>query len=121
MLQSMDTGKIVTRMPHKREFDHWKQNISPEDYQAVVDAINEKVDAREINTAGWLPGNRWEGTVYYPLYEACGQNQTQAGMFFGLIVFETLMNRTDKTWGFGRYEINGRENKSITYFELGNR
>lgn len=121
MLYSADTGTMVTRIPHKREFDRWKKNISAANYQAVVDAINSEVDAREVNTAGWMPGSRWEGTVYYPLYEACGKNADQAGQFFGLIVFETLMNRTDKTWGFGRYEKDGKPIGSLTYFEMGSR
>lgn len=118
MLYSVDTGKIVTTIPHKRDFDRWKQNISAADYQKVVDAINREVDEHEISTAGWIPGSNWDGTVYQPLYEACGRNKEQSGLFFGLIVFETLMNRTDKTWGFGRYEKNGVPIRSITYFEI---
>lgn len=118
MLVSADTGKKVTKIPHKREFDHWKQNISDADYQKVVDEINRKVDANQVNTAGWMPGSDWTGTVYEPLYKACGCNKECAGMFFGLIVFETLMNRTDKKWGFGRYEMDGKAIKSMTYFEL---
>lgn len=55
-----------------------------------------------------------------PLYVACGKNVTQAGMFFGLIVFKLLMERQDKTWGFGRYEKDGRQIASMTYFELKN-
>lgn len=121
MLYSGDTDKMVTKVPHKREFDRWKQKISAADYQKVVDEINRKVDANEINTAGWMPGSDWTGTVYEPLYEACGRNKEQAGMFFGLIVFETLMNRKDKTWGFGRYEIDGRAIRSMTYFEVDKR
>lgn len=118
MLRSMDTGKIVTTVPHKREFERWKKNVSVSDYQKVVETINEKIDMCEINTAGWMPGSDWDGTVFYPLYTACGCNKETAGMFFGLIVFETLMNRTDKTWGFGRYEKDGIPIRSMTYFEI---
>ncbi len=118
MLFAVDTGKIVTTIPHKREFERWKKNISASDYQNVVDAINEKVDKCEINTVGWMPGSDWSGTVYEPLYIACGCNKDAAGMFFGLIVFDTLMNRTDKTWGFGRYEKDGVPIRSMTYFEI---
>lgn len=41
---------------------------------------------------------------------------TQSGMFFGLIVFKTLMGREGKVWGFGRYG----DIKSMTYFVLDN-
>ena len=118
MLVSMDTGKIITSMPHKRDFERWKKNISAADYQKVVDAINDKIDSSEINTAGWIPGSDWSGTVYEPLYLACGQNKDLSGRFFGLIVFETLMTRTDKYWGFGRYEKDGVPIQSMTYFEV---
>lgn len=120
MLYSIDTGKYVKSLPHKRDFDRWKSHISDADYQKVVDAINEKIDGNDINTAGWLPGSDWTDTVYEPLYYACGRNQTQSGMFFGLIVFETLMLREDKVWGFGRFEKDGVPIRSMTYFVLDN-
>ena len=118
MLYSIDTGKYVKVLPHKKDFDIWRNHISDADYQKIVDAINEKVDNSDINTAGWIPGHDWTGTVYEPLYFACGKNQTQAGMFFGLIVFKTLMERTDSVWGFGRFEKNGIPIHSTTYFLL---
>lgn len=116
MLYSVDSMKYVTTLPHGKDYDNWRNHISDADYDKVVDAINQLVDANEINTAGWMPGNNWDGTVYEPLYYACGKNQTQAGMFFGLIVFKTLMEREDKVWGFGRYS----DIKSMTYFVLDN-
>jgi hypothetical protein len=41
-------------------------------------------------------------------------------MFFGLIVFNLLMNRQDKVWGFGRFEKDGKPIESMTYFVLDN-
>lgn len=120
MLYSVDNGKYVTRLPHKVDYDKWRKNISDRDYEDIEDALNAKLDQSEINTAGWIPGHDWTGTVYEPIYEACGKNVTLAGMFFGLIVFKLLMERQDKTWGFGRYEKNGRQIASMTYFELKN-
>lgn len=116
MLYSVDSKKYVTTLPHKKDYNKWRQNISDTDYDQVVNAINDQVDANDINTAGWMPGNNWDGTVYEPLYHACGQNKIQAGLFFGLIVFKTLMERKDRTWGFGRYD----NIKSMTYFILNN-
>ena len=116
MLYLVDSGKFVTTLPHRRDYDNWRNHISDADYDKVVDAINELVDAKEVNTAGWMPGNNRDGTVYEPLYYACGKDKTKSGMFFGLIVFKTLMERTDKVWGFGKYG----DIKSITYFVLDN-
>ena len=120
MLYSVDTGRYVDKLPHKKDFDKWKNHLSDEDYSKVIDAINEKIDKSDINTAGWLPGNNWTDTVFEPLYYACGRNKVQSGMFFGLIVFNILMLRPDKVWGFGRFEKNGAPISSMTYFVLEN-
>ncbi len=118
MLYSVDSRKYVKSVPHAKEFNKWMANLSEEDFKKIEDALNEKFDESEINTAGWIPGHDWTGTVYEPVYEACNRNVAQAGMFFGLIVFFLLMNREDKTWGFGRYEKDGRQIESMTYFIL---
>lgn len=120
MLYSIDRGKYVTEVPHKADFVKWRKKISEKDYQAIADTLNEKIDGSDINTAGWLPGNDWTGTVYEPIYEACGRNKVQSGMFFGLIVFDLLMKREDRTWGFGRFERDGHQIASMTYFVLKN-
>ena len=44
MLYSIDSGKYVTRMPHKKDFDKWMKNLSAADYQAITDTLNEKID-----------------------------------------------------------------------------
>ena len=116
MLVSVDTGLKVTRLPHAKDFDRWRKHLSDADYDKVVDAINEQIDAKDVNTAGWMPGNDWTGTPYEPLYYACGSNVKQAGLFFGLIVFKVLMERTDHVWGFGRFEKDGVAIRSMTYF-----
>lgn len=118
MLYSANSHKIVTRMPHKQTFERWKSGLSREDYENIVDAINERIEGKEVNTAGWIPGSDWRGTPFQPIYEASDGNEERAGLFFGLLVFETLMNRPDKTWGFGRYELNGTSMRSMTYFEV---
>lgn len=120
MLYSIDTGKYVTRIPHKSDFDKWMKNLSEEDYKKIEEELNQKIDEKDINTSGWLPGHDWTGTVYEPIYEACGRNVSQSGLFFGLIVFNLLMEREDKVWGFGRFEKDGKEIASLTYFVLDN-
>ncbi len=114
MLLSINSGKRIKTLPHAKEFSHWKSHISDADYLKIINAINKKIDSNTINTAGWIPGNNWTGTVFEPLYYACGKNKKHSGMFFGLIVFNTLMNRDDKTWGF--YKSSAI--KSMTYFEI---
>ena len=120
MLYSIDTGKYVEKLPHKKEFDRWMKNLSASDYQNVIDALNQKVDLSDINTSSWIPGNDWTGTVYEPLYHACGDNKDASGLFFGLILFDLLMRREDAVWGFGRYEKDGIPIRGTTYFLLNN-
>jgi hypothetical protein len=120
MLYSIDTGKYVEKLPHKKEFDRWMKNLSASDYQNVIDALNQKVDLSDINTSSWIPGNDWTGTVYEPLYHACGNNKDASGLFFGLILFDLLMRREDAVWGFGRYEKDGIPIRGTTYFLLNN-
>lgn len=116
MLYSVDTGKYVKTLPHKKDYDKWRHNLSDADYDKIIDELEKRIDSQEIHTAGWIPGNDWTGTVYEPIYYACGQNKTQSGMFFGLILFNYLMNRQDTVWGFGRFERNGVPIESTTYF-----
>ena len=92
MLYSIDSGKYITVLPHKKDYEKWRNHLSDED----------------------------TGTVFEPIYYACGRNERQAGMFFGLILFNYLMLRPDAVWGFGRFEKNGVQIESTTYFELKN-
>lgn len=119
MLYSVNRGRMVTKLPHEREFTRWRANISKADYQAVCDTLNGMIDGDEVHTAGWMPGHDWTGTVFEPLYHACGDNTTAAGLFFGLIVYDLMMRR-EEIWGFGRYMNGDVPIQSMTYFRLRN-
>lgn len=119
MLFNFETGKQVTTIPHKADYKRWMNNLDTQDYQKISDAINkyieDKLVAGQPVTAGWIPTRDWTGTVYMPIYDACGKNFTQAGYFFGLIVFVIMMNRPEN-WFFGKFSKDGHEIGSITYF-----
>lgn len=116
MLYSIDTGKYVTSLPHKKDYDRWMKNLSDADYQKIIDALNKKVNTSDINTSSWIPGNNWTGTVYQPIYYACHKDIIASGLFFGLILFKLLMDRQDVVWGFGRFEKDGIPIRGTTYF-----
>ncbi len=118
MLYSVETGKYVDKLPHKKEFDIWMKKLPQADYESIVDALNAKIALSDINTSSWIPGDEWD-SVYKPLAVACGNNK-EAGLFFGLILFDLLMRRDDAVWGFGRFEKNGVPIKGTTYFILHN-
>ena len=119
MLYSIESQKYVTSLPHEKDFKKWMNNLAPSDYQTIIQELNSKINGSDVNTSSWIPGSEWAGTVYEPLYFACKGNPTKAGFFFGLILFDLMMNRDD-AWGFGKYKKNGVDIKGITYFLLGN-
>lgn len=119
MLYSIETGKYVERLPHKKEFDSWMKKLPQADYDNIIDALNDKIDSKEINTSSWMPGDEWN-SVYKPIAIACGNDKDASGLFFGLILFDLLMKRDDAVWGFGKYQKNGVPIKGITYFMLQN-
>jgi len=73
---------------------------------------------KEVNVAGWLPGNAWSETAFDPIYQkAARQDYDVAAMLFGLIVWVYFMERPD-VWGLGHYDLEDRPIKSLTYFRL---
>lgn len=123
MLIDIHSRKTITRMPHRDMFDLIRERLSTSDFECVVGEINERIDnaGGEIATAGWLPGSDWSNTPFLCIYDtAARRNQEVAGKMFGLMVWHTVMERPEH-WSFGRYEIDGREIRSLTYFRLGDR
>ena len=120
MLIDLNSGteKIITKIPHRASFDAWKKQISKEEYQAIIDELNRRIDENpEVHTAGWIPGHNWDGTVFYPIYLACKKDKIAAAKFFGIVVFAVFMDRPER-WSLGRYTVNGRDIESMTYFRL---
>ena len=117
MLINIDDNKIITKMPHEKEFIAWCKKLSATDYQRIVDELNSRIDGNEVNTSSWIPGNDWNGTAFIEIYFACGQDVALAGMFFGLIMYKVMMDRPER-WAFGRYEKDGVPIKGMTYFIL---
>jgi hypothetical protein len=117
MIYSIEHCKIISKLPHEREFKAWGKRISDNDYNVIIDDLNKKIDGDEIHTAGWMPGHDWTGTIFEPIYHACGKNINTAALFFGLIVFKVFMERNDY-WSCGRYEKDGKPIRSMTYFKI---
>jgi hypothetical protein len=67
---------------------------------------------------GWLPGSDWTGTVFEPTYtRAAREDFNRSAMFFGQLVWFVIMGRPER-WGSGRYQVDGRDIGSRTYFRL---
>ena len=123
MLIDVSTGKPVSRVPFREQFDTLRRRLSAQDFQAIVDRINELVDegGAEIATAGWLPGNDWTGTPFESIYTvAAKRNYELSARFFGQVVWYTIMQRPEP-WASGRFEKDGVDIGSRTYFRVGPR
>jgi len=99
MLYSLD-DKEITDIPKRRQraFNIWRSNLADSDYEAVVEAINAYVDTVPPDkpfVSSFIPGSDWTGTVYQPLYIACGQSEEQSGWFFGLIVWQVMIDHPE--------------------------
>lgn len=120
MLIDIETGKVIEQVPFRREFDVLRSRLSNADFEAMVARINELIDASgaEIATAGWLPGSDWTGTPFEPIYAIAARHDYQrSAMFFGQLVWYVVMTRPEP-WGSGRYQVDGRDIGSRTYFRL---
>ena len=120
MLFSIEERQI-TGIPRRRqrEFRVWRSNLADEDYERVVEAINEYVDAVPLNrpfVSSHIPGRNWEGSIYEPLYLACGQSEEQSGWFFGLIVWQVMIDRPE-AWMFKLADKEGEGVLGTTYWQ----
>ena len=73
MFYLIDSGKYIEKLPHKKEYDDWMKNLPAHDYKKIIEALNDKIVESDNNTSSWIPGNNWIGTVYEPIYNACGE------------------------------------------------
>jgi hypothetical protein len=115
MLRDLNDN-VMTRIPHRREYDLWRANISEADFDAAVAAIQDWIADKDVFTSSFIPGNDWTGTPYEPLYQACGQSETQSGFFFGLIVWKVVMDDDDDEWRFKPAEKDNADPLGMTYW-----
>jgi hypothetical protein len=120
VLIDIDTGKSIDSVPFRKDFDTLRGRLSEAEFDDMVARIDELFDeaGAEIATAGWLPGSDWRGTPFQPIYEkAAREDFGRSAMFFGQLVWYTVMNRPER-WGSGKYQVDGRDIGSRTYFRL---
>lgn len=108
----------ITSIPHRADYDRWRANLSDSEFEQITSAIEKLIAGREITVSSWLPGADWQNTPYWPIYDkACGRDFDASRQFFGLIVWQVMMEHED-TWSFGRYDIKGKPVEGMTYFRV---
>lgn len=120
MLYSVPELKRIDDIPHADDYRRWRgelDQVDPVAYRRITAELNTRFDNREVDTSSWIPGADWRNTPFQTLYEACHQDQTAAALFFGLIVWQVVLDRDD-CWSFGRYEKGGIPIRGMTYFRI---
>ena len=117
-LYSIEPLEEITRIPHQAEFKAWCSRLTLNQLRAIRSELQHMIAGDEIHTSGWMPGNNWTGTVWQSIYtDACHYDETAAGLCFGLFVWEAFKNHPE-AWSFGRYEKDGTQIRSLTYFRI---
>jgi hypothetical protein len=120
MLYSVPDMKRIDSVPYFQDYLHLRHaldRIDPTAFDRIHAVLLQNFNGKEIDTSSWIPGADWTGTVYDPIYHACGQDQEAAARFFGLIVWQVVMDHPD-CWASGRYEKDGLPLRGRTYFRI---
>ncbi len=118
MLYSLKSESYMDDVPHRNNYDIWRRRLSDAEFNAVYDELNARVGGSTIETSSWIPGSVWDGTVFQPILEvACLNDADAAGKFFGLILWQVLLDHAH-VWAFDRYEKDGVPIRGMTYFRL---
>ncbi len=117
MLYDAMSGKIINKIPYNDKHDLILARLDDIEVEAIRQKLNSMIDGDEIHTSGWMPGEDWNGSVFQPIFDkAALKNFNMAAMMFGLLVWEVFMKREEE-WFTGKFEVNGREIGSRTYFK----
>lgn len=118
MLYSIDTGKIIKKIPYFQDYKKWRNRLTDAEYTAIYEELRSHILGSEIETSSWIPGSDWTGTVYQPIYDkACDQDVNTSAKFFGLIVWHVFMEH-DEWWSFGRFQLGNIPIDGLTYFRI---
>lgn len=117
MLYDINSQQPINKIPHILDYQRWRTRLSQTDYDRIAEALNEIADSNQIITSSWIPGSDWTGTPYEPIYYACLEDDHNAALFYGLILWEVMLNR-EEAWACGRYEKAGIPIDGLTYFRI---
>jgi hypothetical protein len=114
-----EAGRIrdVSQLPYRHEFDQVWLSIPAHERTAIENEINTRLDSLinspdpnwgsitntsieggKLNPATGIRGD-WTGTVFEPIFDACGLNEERAGMFYGNVWKKVIIDRTDRWVG----------------------
>lgn len=119
MLFDLETGRHITAVPYPVDYERYMAAMESSEIEAIKAELHSMIDGTEIQTAGWMPGKDWTGTVFEPIFfKAASQSYEASARCFGLMVWEVFMERPER-WFSGRFEKDGAPIGSRTYFQPG--
>jgi hypothetical protein len=115
-----DFTKQILQIPHRKRFDIWRNRLSDDEYQAIIDKFRELTIDKDVITPSWIPGDDWSETVYEPIYtKSCNYDEEQSGLCFGLFFWVYFMNHCDdERWSFTRAKKDDNDIIGLTYFRI---
>lgn len=112
----------INQIPHRNNYEAWMRNLSETNFNEIYDELSSRINLipkdNEAVTSSWIPGNDWTGTVFQPIYDACNRDYENAAKFFGLILWQVVMEDPND-WSFGKYQDRyGNDIAGTTYFRI---
>ena len=85
------SGKLVTNLDFRGTKIEFLDKLTAKELFLLISTILQLVNRKESFTAKDLSPEDWNGTIYHPLFEACGEKKSDAGRLFGSIVKQALI------------------------------
>lgn len=87
-------GTRITDMPIRRRANYarWREGLSDGEYQAIVADLNHRVDGQEVVYSSYLGAECLVKPIFGPVRRVA---HNHAGLFFGLLLYEVMMNREE--------------------------
>jgi len=86
------SGKLLTTLDFRGTKTEQLGNITGMEMMLIVATIQNLVNRKETFATKELSPDEWDGTVYEPIYDACGEeNKSDMLRLFGVIVKQVLI------------------------------
>ena len=86
---------MIKGTPHQEFYDLRRANLSVPDYQMMIKEIHRRMSERDVFAARDISEQHLQGTVFDPVCQACGNDEKEAGFFFGLLVKDAVQQHPD--------------------------
>jgi len=109
MLSSINYD-FINSVWHKDFFNASRSRLSDKDYKAMTNELNtivqKSIDEKsDIVVSSFILGSYWSDTIWDAIYsKACGCNEEYSAQFFGLLLYQVLIDR-EETWFFIKQDV----------------